>query len=532
MQRYLRWGLMLTLGMLSIVTQAKTLTFCSEGNPESLSPILNTNTTSFDVTGQMYESLVAFKKGTTQIRPALAERWMVSSDGLEYRFFLRKGVKWHSNAWFKPTRDLNADDVIFSIERQWNPKHPFFKVSKGQYAYFNDMNMGQVLASVEKLDEHVVSIKLKQPVAALLANLAMPWASIYSAEYAQTLLEKQTSERIDEQPIGTGPFEFVGYKKNATVQFKAFEGYWAGQGKVQSLTFLIEPNSTVRLAHLQSGACQIMAYPSPVDLPLIMKSAHLKLLSQTGLNVGYMAYNTEKKPFDDVRVRRALNMAINKRKILRAVYNHTAVPAVNPFPPIQWSYNRDVEEDEYDPSSARKLLSEAGYPNGFQTELWAMPVPRPYIPDALAVAKLIQEDLSAVGVSLKIKSPEWSMYGRGLQSGAHQMALYGWTSDNGDPDNFLNTLLGCSAVNGSNVAKFCHEPYDKLVRAAGQSHDANERTRLYEKAQMIFKSQAPWFTIAHTTQFKAIRSGVVGYELNPMGLSDFFGVDIQDLSQD
>jgi dipeptide transport system substrate-binding protein len=161
-----------------------------------------------------------------------------------------------------------------------------------------------------------------------------------------------------------------------------------------------------------------------------------------------------------------------------------------------------------------------------------MSVPRQYIPDALAVAKLVQEDLLAIGVRLTIKSPEWSMYGRGLQSGAHQMALYGWTSDNGDPDNFLNTLLGCSAVNGSNVAKFCHEPYDKLVRAAGQSHDADERTRLYEKAQMIFKSQAPWFTIAHTTQFKAIRSGVVGYELNPMGLSDFFGVDIQDLAQE
>jgi dipeptide transport system substrate-binding protein len=527
MKRALGLVAMLTLGLWSACISAKTLTFCSEANPESLSPILNTSTTSLDVTGQMYESLVAFKKGTTQIRPALAERWHISEDGLTYTFFLRKGVKWHSNMGFKPTRDMNADDVLFSIRRQWLPDHPYFNVSSAQHPYFNDMNMGQVLASVDKVNSHTVVIRLKQALAPLLANLAMPWASVYSAEYAQAMLKQGAPERLDEQPIGTGPFQFVSYEKNSTVRYKAFPAYWAGRAKVDELVFLIQPDSAARLASLQDGKCQVMAYPNPVDLSKITKSADMKLLSQTGLNVGYLAYNTEKKPFDDVRVRRALNMAINQRRLLRAVYNHTAVPATNPFPPIQWSYSREVAEDVHDPRRAMLLLAEAGYPNGFETELWAMSVTRPYMPDARAIAKLIQEDLAEVGIKLEIKSPEWAEYAKGMRAGQHAMALYGWTSDNGDPDNFLNTLLGCSAVKGSNVAKFCHEPYDELVRQASQTLKIQERTRLYEKAQVMLKAQAPWFTIAHATQFKAIRNEVTGFELSPMGQSEFFGVDLR-----
>jgi dipeptide transport system substrate-binding protein len=304
------------------------------------------------------------------------------------------------------------------------------------------------------------------------------------------------------------------------------------QPKLDELVFLIQPDSSVRLAHLQAGMCQVLAYPNPADLNKITKSSDLKLLSQTGLNVGYLAYNTEKKPFDDVRVRRALNMAINQRRLLRAVYSHTAVPATNPFPPIQWSYSREVNEDVHDPRRAMLLLAEAGYPNGFETEMWAMSVPRPYMPDAQAVAKLIQEDLAEVGVKLQIKSPEWSVYSKGMRAGQHSMALYGWTSDNGDPDNFLNTLLGCSAVKGSNVAKFCYTPYDELVRQASQTLNIQERTRLYEKAQVMLKAQAPWFTIAHATQFKAIRNEVIGFELSPMGQSEFFDVDLRPTSPD
>jgi dipeptide transport system substrate-binding protein len=257
------------------------------------------------------------------------------------------------------------------------------------------------------------------------------------------------------------------------------------------------------------------------------QNEQIKVLSQTGLNVGYLAYNISKKPFDDVRVRRALNMAINKRKILRAVYQHTAVPAINPIPPIQWGYNRDVDDDAYNPEQAAKLLAEAGYPNGFSTDLWAMLVQRPYMPDAVAVAKLIRDDLAEVGVKAEIKSPNWTDYVRGMKAGEHQMGLFGWVGDNGDPDNFLNTLLGCSAMNGFNVSRFCDARYDDLVKQAKRTSDTQERSRLYQRAQAIAKAQAPWLSISHTVQFKAVRREVQGFEISPVGRLSFHRVDIQ-----
>jgi dipeptide transport system substrate-binding protein len=226
------------------------------------------------------------------------------------------------------------------------------------------------------------------------------------------------------------------------------------------------------------------------------------VLEQPGLNVGYLAYNTTKKPFDDVRVRKAINMAINKKAIIDAVYLTTGVAAKNPIPPTQWSYNDAIKDDPYDPAASKKLLADAGYPNGFATDLWAMPVQRPYNPNARRIAELIQADLAKVGVTAEIKSFEWGEYRKRMQAGEHQMGMLGWTGDNGDPDNFLATLLGCEAAKtgGSNVAKFCYQPYEDLVQRAKTISGQPQRTELYKQAQVIFKEQAPWFTIAHAVQ--------------------------------
>ncbi len=192
----------------------------------------------------------------------------------------------------------------------------------------------------------------------------------------------------------------------------------------------------------------------------------MQVLEQPGLNVGYLAYNTTKKPFDDVRVRKAINMAIDKKAIIDGVYLSTGVAAKNPIPPTMWSYNDAVKDDPFDPAAAKKLLAEAGYPNGCHTDLWAMPVQRPYNPNAKRIAELMQADLAKIGVKAEIKSFEWGEYRKRLQAGEHQMGMLGWTGDNGDPDNFLYTLLGCASAqsaSGSNIAKFCYQPYEDLV---------------------------------------------------------------------
>ena len=508
---------------------AKTLVYCSEGSPENFYPGVNTTGTSFDVSEQIYDNLVGFERGGTSVVPSLAEKWSISKDGLEYTFNLRKGVKWQSNKNFKPSRDFNADDVLFMIERQWKESHPFFKVTSPNHSYFGDMGMPKLLKSVDRVDDYTVKIVLNRPEAPFLSDLAMQWAGVQSKEYADAMLKAGTPEKIDQEPVGTGPFSLVQYQKDAIIRFKANPDYWAGKAAIDDLIFSITPDSAVRWAKLQKGECHVMPYPNPADLDAMRKDSNVQVLEQAGLNVGYLAYNTTKKPFDDVRVRKAINMAMDKNAIVSAVYMSTGVPAINPIPPSMWAYNKSIKDDAFNPAEAKKLLAAAGYPNGFTTDLWAMPVQRPYNPNAKRIAELMQADLAKIGVTAEIKSFEWGEYRKRMQAGEHQMGMLGWTGDNGDPDNFLDTLLGCDSAktNGSNVAKFCYQPYEDLVSKAKLVTNVAERTKLYEQAQVIFKEQAPWFTIAHAVQLKPVRKEVVGFKLSPFARHTFYGVDLK-----
>jgi len=205
---------------------AKTLVYCSEGSPENFYPGVNTTGTSFDVTEQIYDNLVHFERGGTKVEPSLAESWTISKDGLEYIFKLRKGVKFQSNKNFKPTRDFNADDVLFMFERQWKENDPYFRVTSPNHAYFGDMGMPKLLKSVDKVDEYTVKITLNQPEAPFLANLAMQFAGIQSKEYAIAMLKAGTPEKIDQDPLGTGAFQVVQYQKDSIIRFKANAQYW------------------------------------------------------------------------------------------------------------------------------------------------------------------------------------------------------------------------------------------------------------------------------------------------------------------
>jgi dipeptide transport system substrate-binding protein len=507
---------------------AKTLVFCSEGSPENFYPGINTTGTSFDANSQIYGRIVDFERGGTKVVPGLAERWTISPDGLEYTFHLRKGVKWHSNQNFKPTRDFNADDVIFAIERQWKEDNPYFKVTSPNHSYFNDMGMPKLIKSLERVDDYTVKFVLNRPEAPFLSNLAMEYAGVQSKEYADAMLKAGSPEKIDQEPIGTGPFYLVQYQKDAIIRYKAFPQFWGGKASIDDLVFSITPDASVRWAKLQKGECHVMPYPNPADLDAIRKDANVQVLEQPGLNVGYLAFNTQKKPFDDVRVRKAISMAINKKAIIDGVYLGTGIAAKNPIPPSMWSYNDSIKDDPYDPEAAKKLLAEAGA-GDLVTDIWAMPVQRPYNPNAKRIAELMQADLAKIGVKAEIKTFEWGEYRKRMQAGEHQMGMLGWTGDNGDPDNFLHTLLGCDSAKsgGSNVAKFCYKPFDDLVVKAKSVSNQAERTDLYMKAQVIFKEQVPWFTIAHAVQLKPVRKEVVDFKLSPFGRHSFYGVDIK-----
>ncbi|HDR1893379.1 TPA: ABC transporter substrate-binding protein [Pasteurella multocida] len=525
----------LSLAVLAMTSTAafaaapKTFVYCSEASPSYLSPVLGTDGATIDASGQaMFNGLTTFERGTTNVIPALAEKWDVSEDGKTYVFHLRKGVKFHSNKDFKPTRDFNADDVVFSFNRQLDPNHPYHKVSGGSYEYFIGMDMQNIIDKVEKVDDYTVKISLNVPNAPFLANLAMDFASIYSAQYADAMAKAKTPEKLDSAPIGTGPFEFVSYQKDSAVRYKAFENYWQGKAKIDRLVFSITPDASVRYAKLQKGECHAAPYPNPADIAKLKADSNITLLTKPGLNVGYLNFNVQKAPFDNVKVRQALNYAVNKDAIIESVYQGAGQVAKNPIPPTMWSYNDEVKDYAYDPEKAKALLKEAGFENGFETDLWAMPVSRPYNPNARRMAELVQADWEKVGVKAKIVSYEWGEYLKRMRAGDHQTGMMGWTGDNGDPDNFLNTLLSCAAVeSGSNYANFCHKEFNDLVTKAAQVTDPAERTALYQQAQFVFKEQAPWITIAHSTTYFPVRKEVKGYVIDPFGLHNFYAVELE-----
>ncbi|MCP8938884.1 ABC transporter substrate-binding protein [Alsobacter sp. SYSU M60028] len=514
--------------MASTGLSAKTLVYCSEGSPENFTPALNTTGTSFDAARPVYNQLVEFERGTTKVIPGLAESWTVSPDGLTITFKLRKGVKWHTVTGFKPTRDFNADDVLFSFNRQWKTDHPYYKVSGGKYDYFNDMDMPKLLKSIEKKDDYTVVMTLAEPNAPMLANLAMDFATIQSAEFAEQLLKAGKPEQFDQIPVGTGPFSFVAYQKDAVIRYKANKEFWGEKPKIDDLVYAITPDPTARYSKLKSGECHFVPYPRPADLAEMQKDPQLQVINQPGLNIAYWAFNTQKKPFDDKRVRQALNMGIDKAAIVKDVYLGAGQAAKNLIPPTLWGYNDKVQDYPYDPEKAKAMLKEAGVTTPLDIDLWYMPVQRPYNPNAKRIAEMMQADLAKLGINAKLVTYEWGEYRKRAQQGEAMTVQLGWTGDNGDPDNFF-FLRGCAAARpgGQNLSKWCNKEYDDRLNKAKTLADPAARAKLYEEMQVIEHDEAPDMKIAHSIVYEVMRKGVTGYKQSPLGGHKFNGVDVQ-----
>ena len=506
----------------------KTFVFCSEGSPSSFNPQIETDGSTLTVTRHFYERLFDFEYGTTKVIPGLAEKWEVNDSGLEYTLDLRKGVKFHTTPYFTPTRGLNADDVLFSFNRQRDNKHPYHKIGGGGYPYFQSMDMQNMIKDIVKVNEHKVKFILSKPNAPFTANLAMDFASILSKEYADKLLETKTPEKLDHQPVGTGPFVFESYEKDTLVRLNAFKDYSLKRGNIKNLVFAITPDASVRLQKLRANECQLIAYPAPADLEAIRRDTNLTLLEKPGLNIGYLSINTKKKPFDNKWVRQAIHHALNRKAYIQAVYLGNGEVAKSPIPPMILGYNDKTKEYDYNIDKAKALLKKAGLTKGFKTELWTLPVARPYIPSGRRLGEMMQADLAKVGIQTRLVTYDWPTYLDKMAKGEHTLAQDGWNGDNGDPDNFLYTLLSCAAIKGSSNNTFwCHKSFDDLVTKAQQSNDIEERTRLYREAQVIFKEEIPWVSIAHSKTYRALRKNISNYKINPANIDIFTFVEMK-----
>ncbi|TRW50513.1 ABC transporter substrate-binding protein [Aliidiomarina halalkaliphila] len=495
------------------------LLYCAEGNPESFNPQLVTSGTTLDMTAaQLYDRLIEYDPESHTFVPSLAHEWTVTDDGLVYHFTLRDDVRFHTTAYFTPTRHLTSDDVLFSFSRWLDSDHPYHYVSGRGYPFFSSSGVPELIDHIDAPTPNTIVIHLKQPDSSFLANLASDFAIVLSQEYGETLLAEETPERIDQYPIGTGPFKFAGFRKDVYVRYYRNPDYWRAVPHMEQVVFRITQSDHKRMLMLLTGDCDISPYPPARDVNWLKQQSAIQVQQTTSPNTAFWAFNTTREPFDDPIVRQALAHAIDRDSLLRAVYFGHAVRADSILPDSSWAHSPQPDAFSYDPEKARRLLADAGYPNGFSMSIWALPVQRAYNPNARLMAERIQSDLARVGIQANIVTYEWSTFRRRLAEGEHDSVLIGWSADHADPDNFFRPLLSCAAKeSGANRALWCDPMFDELLNAAIRSTNQNVRSHFYQQAQEYLATEIPLVPIAHSIRFQAIRNDLEGAALSPYG---------------
>ncbi|MDY7563291.1 ABC transporter substrate-binding protein [Pseudomonas sp. 10B1] len=520
----LRTSIALALFSVAVSVSAKPLVVCTEASPEGFDIVQYSTAVTADAAAEtILNRLVDFAPGTTDVVPGLAESWEISPDGLTYTFHLRHGVKFQTTDYFKPTRTMNADDVLWSFERQLDPKHPWHDKSLIGFPYFESMGFADLLKSVEKLDDSTVKFTLTRPESPFLRDMAMAFASIYSAEYGDQLLKSGKTADLNSKPIGTGPFILVRYAKDAQIRYKANPDYWKGQVPSEALIFAITLDNNTRLQKLKANECQIALYPKPDDIANIKADPNLKIDEMEAMMTSYVAINTSHKYLSDVRVREAINLAFDKKAYIHALFGEgKATEGVNPYPPTLLGYAADIQNPPRDLNKARALLKEAGVPEGTVLTLFSRNGGAVTNPNPLVGAQMLQSDLAQIGLKVDIRVLEWGEMLKRAKNGEHDMVFAGWAGDNGDPDNFLTPNLSCDAAkNGENYARWCDKTFEDAISQARVKTDPAERAAFYEKAQQEFHKEQPWISLVYPKLFTAMRKNVEGYHISPLTTNNF-----------
>ena len=366
-------------------------------------------------------------------------------------------------------------------------------------------------------------ITLNRPEAPFLRDMAMGFTSIYSAEYGDQLLKADKTAELNSKPIGTGPFIFQRYNKDAQVRFKPNPEYFRGKPPADSLIFAITTDSNVRLQKLRANECQVALYPKPDDVPSIMAEPSLKVAQTEALVTGYIAMNTQHKYLNDVRVRKAINMAFDRQAHVDQLFGKgNALVGVNPYPPTMIGYNPRNQNPPRDLDKARALLKQAGVPEGTVITLFTRNGGGMTNPNPRLSAEMLQADLKQIGLKLDIRVMEWAEMLRRAKNGEADLVSTGWAGDNADPDNFLTPLLSCEAArNGENYARWCNPKFQELITRAREVIDNEERARLYSEALKVYDDDQPWISMAHPKVFTAMRDNVEGYVISPLTNNNF-----------
>ena len=518
------------------------LIYCTHASGFSFNPQTSDAGTSMNVvTEQIYNKL--FEISNTAIpTPILAQSYSISPDGKIITIYLRKGIKFHHTDWFKPTRDFNADDVVFSLNRVLgyetylptleqsavdykNPQYRIFheQAKKVRFPYFESIKLNQKIESVKALNPHTVQITLFKPDASILSHLASQYAIIFSQEYAVQLNADDNLVQLDLLPVGTGPYKVKNYFRNQYVRLEKNEDYWKKDAKIKNIIIDLSTDRTGRLVKFFNGECQIASYPEVSQLGLLKENdKRYYVKSAEGMNLAYLAFNFQNAVIQDEQVRRAIAQAINRQRIIKAIYHNTATVANNIIPNISWASSVNTPDFAYDfnPSEAKKVLQD----KRLHLNMWVLNEEQVYNPAPLKTAELIKEDLNNVGVNVTIRSVTRTFLIDQLnkKSENYDMILTGWLAGNLDPDSFMRPILSCNASSEmTNLSNWCDEDFDQLMDKALDSPNLWERAHVYNQAQELILSKLPIVPLANMKRVLVVNSRVRHIEMNPFGSLNF-----------
>ena len=518
------------------------LIYCTHASGFSFNPQTSDAGTSMNVvTEQIYNKL--FEISNTAIpTPILAQSYSISPDGKIITIYLRKGIKFHHTDWFKPTRDFNADDVVFSLNRVLgyetylptleqsavdykNPQYRIFheQAKKVRFPYFESIKLNQKIESVKALNPHTVQITLFKPDASILSHLASQYAIIFSQEYAVQLNADDNLVQLDLLPVGTGPYKVKNYFRNQYVRLEKNEDYWKKDAKIKNIIIDLSTDRTGRLVKFFNGECQIASYPEVSQLGLLKENdKRYYVKSAEGMNLAYLAFNFQNAVIQDEQVRRAIAQAINRQRIIKAIYHNTATVANNIIPNISWASSVNTPDFAYDfnPSEAKKVLQD----KQLHLNMWVLNEEQVYNPAPLKTAELIKEDLNNVGVNVTIRSVTRTFLIDQLnkKSENYDMILTGWLAGNLDPDSFMRPILSCNASSEmTNLSNWCDEDFDQLMDKALDSPNLWERAHVYNQAQELILSKLPIIPLANMKRVLVVNSRVRHIEMNPFGSLNF-----------
>lgn len=518
------------------------LIYCTHASGFSFNPQTSDAGTSMNVvTEQIYNKL--FEISNTAIpTPILAQSYSISPDGKIITIYLRKGIKFHHTDWFKPTRDFNADDVVFSLNRVLgyenylptleqsavdykNPQYRIFheQAKKVRFPYFESIKLNQKIESVKALNPHTVQITLFKPDASILSHLASQYAIIFSQEYAVQLNADDNLVQLDLLPVGTGPYKVKNYFRNQYVRLEKNEDYWKKDAKIKNIIIDLSTDRTGRLVKFFNGECQIASYPEVSQLGLLKENdKRYYVKSAEGMNLAYLAFNFQNAVIQDEQVRRAIAQAINRQRIIKTIYHNTATVANNIIPNISWASSVNTPDFAYDfnPSEAKKVLQD----KRLHLNMWVLNEEQVYNPAPLKTAELIKEDLNNVGVNVTIRSVTRTFLIDQLnkKSENYDMILTGWLAGNLDPDSFMRPILSCNAASEmTNLSNWCDEDFDQLMDKALDSPNLWERAHVYNQAQELILSKLPIVPLANMKRVLVVNSRVRHIEMNPFGSLNF-----------